>query len=127
MQTAADRYLADAVATATPAQLTGMLYDGAVGALRGAVRLQEAGRWRESLARSIKAQRILLELRSCLDHRAGGEIAGNLHALYTWSHGRLLQANRDRDAALTREVLAVLEPLAAAWREGVLGVVPQAA
>lgn len=124
MHSAAGQYLADKVATATPAQLTGMLYDGAVGALRGAIRLQEAGDWQGALPRSLKAQRIVLELRESLDHAAGGELAANLYRLYTWAHACLLRANSERDVAATRDALDVLEPLAAAWREGVLGVAP---
>lgn len=127
MQHASDYYLADKVATATPAQLTGMLFDASVGALRSAVRLQESGKWQAALPKSLKAQRIILELRATLDHQAGGELAGNLHHLYTWCHSCLLRANRERDVAATQEALTVLEPLASAWREAVLGLVPQPA
>lgn len=124
MRHLADQYLADKVATATPAQLTGMLFDAAVGALRGAIRLQESGDWMAALPRSLKAQRIVLELREALDHEAGGELAGNLWQLYTWVHGCLVRANSERDVVATRDALAVLEPLAGAWREGVLGAAP---
>lgn len=122
--TVADHYLTDRVLTASPAQLTGMLFEAAAAALRGAVRLQEAGDFAAALPRSLKAQRILLELRTSLDHAAGGEIAGNLDRLYTWAHGTLLRANVERDAGATRDALAVVEDLTAAWREGCLGVAP---
>lgn len=127
MQHLANQYLADKVATATPAQLTGMLFDGAVGALRGAIRLQEAGDWQVALPRSLKAQRIVLELRESLDHEGGGDLAANLWQLYTWCHSCLVRANSERDVTATKDALAVLEPIAGAWREAVLGLARVAA
>lgn len=118
---AADHYLADRVLTATPAQLTGMLFEAASASLRGAVRLQEAGDFPAALPRSLKAQRILMELRSALDHSVDPAMADGLDVLYAWAHSSLLRANRDRDAAGTRDALAVVDELGLAWRQGVLG------
>lgn len=123
----ADHYLAERVMTATPAQLTGMLFDALTAAVRGAARLQGQGDFPAALPRSLKAQRIPLELRNTLDHGVGGELARSLDALYTWSHANLVQANRERDAAATARVLDVVEQLAGAWNEGCLGLVPQPA
>lgn len=127
MNSAANQYLADKVATASPAQLTGMLFDSAVAALRGAIRMQEAGEGQAAVARSIKAQRILCELRDSLDHAAGGELAANLSDLYDWAYLTLVRASAAKDVQAVKDVLGVVEPLASAWREGVLGAVPQAA
>lgn len=124
--TAADHYLADRVLTASPAQLTALLYDGAAAAVRGTARLQEAGDHRGALARSLKAQRILLELRGSLDHGAGGQLAGDLDRLYSWCHSELVRATNGRDSAAVKTVLTVVEELGGAWREGCLGV-PQPA
>lgn len=127
MNSATNHYLADKVATATPAQLTGMLFDAAVAALRGAVRLQEAGEWQAGVTRSVKAQRILCELRDSLDHEAGGELAGNLHDLYEWAYLTLVRASASKDVQAVKDVLGVVEPLASGWREAVLQAQPQAA
>ena len=113
---AADRYLSDRVMTATPAELTQMLYDAAVGALRAAVRLGTAGDFDAATPRLVKAQDIVLELRSTLNHEAGS-LAGSLDSIYTWVWQRLLEANLRHDVAATAEALAALEPLADAWRE----------
>ncbi len=123
----ADQYLNDKVATATPAQLTGMLFDGAVGALRGSIRAMEAEQWQPAVARSVRAQRIIFELRDSLDHEAGGEIAGNLYELYTWSYLTLSRSTQDKDVQAVKDVLGVMEPLATGWREAVLGSAPQPA
>ena len=122
---AADHYLADRVLTASPAQLTGMLFDGATAALRGALRLQEAGDYRGALPRSLKAQRILVELRTSLDHTAG-PLAGDLERLYVWAHSCLVRSNSERTPEGTRSALEVVEELAGAWRESCVGLAPVA-
>ena len=115
----ADRYLADRVMTATPAELTGMLYDAAVGSVRSAIASQEQGEWTAAGTKLIKAQSILLELRSALNSDAG-ELADRLSALYTYSFTKLLAANTKRDTEAAREVLNILIPIQQAWRQACL-------
>lgn len=123
MNPAADRYLEERVLTASKAELTSMLFDAAVGALKRAVALQEAGDHAAAAPRLLKAQEIVLELRTTLNHEAG-DLALRLDQLYTWCYASLVRANASRDVAATREGLAVLEPLQTAWREACLGAVP---
>lgn len=113
---AADRYLSDRVMTASPAELTQMLYDAAVGAIRGAVRLGGAEQYAAATPRLVKAQDIVLELRSTLNHEAG-PLATTLDSLYTWIWQRLVDANLRRNTAAAAEALASLEQLADAWRQ----------
>jgi flagellar protein FliS len=119
--TGSDRYLADKVATASPAQLVGMLFDAGVQAVRQAVAANAAGNHVEATRRLIKAQDVVMELRCSLNFDEGGELARNLDALYAYSFRRLVEANVRRDASAMAEVLAVLEPLRDAWREACLG------
>ena len=112
---AADRYLADRVMTATPVELTAMLFDACVGSIKLAVRLQEAGEHVAALPKLTKAQSIVLELRTTLNHDAG-ELAGRLAALYTGAWTLLFRAGTKRDTAAAREALSVIEPLQQAWR-----------
>ena len=116
----ADRYLADRVMTATPAELTGMLYDAAVGCVRSAIAHQEQGDWLAASPKLIKAQSIVMELRSALNTEAGGPLADRLSALYTYSFTKLLAANTKRDTNAAREVLNILTPIQLAWREACL-------
>jgi flagellar protein FliS len=120
-QAAADRYLNDRVLTASPAELTAMLYDACVGALKLAARLQESGDHVRAGGRLLKAQDIVLELRTTLNP-AAGDLAVRLDALYTYAFGLLVKANVQRDPAATLEALSVLEPLAQAWRTACCGV-----
>jgi flagellar secretion chaperone FliS len=112
---AAERYLRERVLTASPAELTAMLFDACVGALKVAARLQEAGDHAKAGQRLVKAQEILLELRSTLNP-AAGELSTQLDALYTYGYGLLITANVKRDRAATLTVLGLVEPLQTAWR-----------
>ena len=113
---AADRYLEERVLTASPVELTAMLYDACVGSIKLAIRLQEAGEHVAALPKLIKAQDIVLELRTTLNHEAG-ELAASLDALYTWAWQLLIRAGTKRDTAAAREALEVVEPLQLAWRQ----------
>jgi flagellar protein FliS len=115
LNAASDRYLADRVNTAGPAELTAMLFDACVGSLKLAIRLQEAGEHTAARPKLVKAQDIVLELRSTLNHEAG-TLASHLDALYTYAWSQLLQSSIRQDIAATREALSVMEPLQIAWR-----------
>ena len=116
---AADHYLAERVMTASPAELTAMLYDACVGAIKSAIRLQEAGEFAAATPKLTKAQDIVLELRTTLNP-AAGELATSLDALYTYAWSQLLQAGFKRDTAAARVALEVVEPLQQAWRASCL-------
>jgi len=112
---AADRYLAERVLNASPAELTAMLFDACVGAIKAAIRLQEAGEHVAAIPKLTKAQDIVLELRTTLNHEAG-QLASNLDALYTFAWSQLIQAGMKRDTPAARAALEVIEPLQVAWR-----------
>lgn len=116
---AADHYLAERVMTASPAELTQMLFDACVGAIKLAIRLQESGAHVAATPKLAKAQDILLELRSTLNHDAG-ELASHLDALYTFAWSQLFQSSLKRDTAAARAALEVVEPLQQAWRTSCL-------
>ena len=105
------------VANASPHQLVTMLFDGffeAVAQARGAMQL---GRQIETKGRAIaRAVRIVDEgLKAALDVEAGGELAGDLLALYAYVAMRLTQANLHNDALALDECVRLLEPVRSAW------------
>ena len=113
---AAQRYMTERVLTASPAELTAMLFDACVGALKLAARLQESGDHVRAGQRLLKVQDIVLELRSTLNKDAG-ELADRLDALYTFAWRRLLDASVQRKSKPAREALDVVDPIRTAWRE----------
>ena len=118
---AADHYLTERVMTASPAELTAMLFDAAVGALKSALRLQAVDDHVTARSRIQKAQDIVLELRSTLNHDAG-PLADQLDALYTFAWTQLLQGSVQRDSRKVRAALEVIEPLQQAWQQACMTV-----
>jgi flagellar protein FliS len=124
-----ERYLADSIATASPAKLLVMLYDRLVLDLR---RAEEAMRAGERLAASpqlIHAQDIVLELRTSLNMDAW-DGAGGLAQIYTFLLTELIGANVKGDADRVAACRALVEPLRDTWREAALSTmapVPAAA
>jgi len=98
-------------------RLVGMLFDGllqAVAAARGAMERGDLVVKGEQIG---KAVRIVEEgLKAGLDP-AGGEMAGNLSALYAYSVRRLTEANLRNDPKALAEVAALIEPVAQAWQD----------
>lgn len=110
------RYVADAVATASPATLLVMLYDRLVLDLERGEAMLEAGNRGGGNAQVQHAQDILLELRAGLDTEAW-EGGPGLAALYVFAHGELVKAVKGADAAAVRGVRELVSPLRDAWRE----------
>ena len=105
-----------AATTASPHQLVTMLFDGfrdAVAHARGAM---AAGRIEDKGLAIGRALRIVDEgLRAGLNLEAGGAIAADLQALYTYIMLRLTHANIRNDDAALAECLSLLEPVRSAW------------
>jgi flagellar secretion chaperone FliS len=71
----------------------------------------------EAKAKAItRAIRIVDEgLKASLDSKAGGELANNLHGLYTYVCLRLTQANLANDESALDECVSLMEPIREAW------------
>jgi flagellar protein FliS len=63
-----------------------------------------------------RALRILLGLRSSLDHVRGGDIARHLGELYDYVSRRLLVVNLNDDLEALREVRDLMNEVREAWR-----------
>jgi flagellar secretion chaperone FliS len=113
----AHRYREVAVKTANPLQLVIMLYDAAICSLKEA-REQIDRKNIEGRSRSInKCISIISELQSCLNLKAGGEIAGSLDRLYDYMKRRLFSANIEQSIQPLAEIEVLLENLRSAWIE----------
>lgn len=103
---------------ASPHQLVELLFDALLQAIanaRGALARGDV----EGKGQAIgKAVRIIEEgLKAGLNLREGGEIAGNLHALYSYSVQRLTHANLRNDDKALEEVRGLIEPVADSWKQ----------
>lgn len=103
---------------ASPHMLIKMLFDGLVLSLNAARGALERGDIAEKGRQIGKAVRILEEgLKAGLNPAQGGDIAGNLAALYDYCVSRLTLANVRNDAALVEEVVRLVAPVAQGWNE----------
>ncbi len=113
----ANRYLEQQIATATPAMLTAMLFDGLVASALRAMDALEAGAASDARRSLLRAQEIVLELRSSLDHAAGGDLARNLDRLYEFIYHKLVTASVGNDIAGLRVAVDIASSLRDTWRE----------
>ena len=120
--TARDTYLGGMTSTASPARLLIMLYDRLVLDLQRAVELGDLGEFLGAGRQLMHAQEIVLELQSSLKIDAW-DGAAQLSGIYSWLHSEMVRANVQRDVAASRGCLALVEPLADAWREAALAAV----
>lgn len=100
---------------ASPHRIIQMLMDGALSKIAIAkgcvVRQDSAGKLRHI----TWAVNIISGLRASLDQQQGGEIAGNLDALYDYMCNKLHEANINNDVKLLEEVTSLLTEIKTGW------------
>lgn len=111
-----NQYLRDQVLNATPARLLTMLYDRLLLDLNRAAGFQESGNWPAASEQLKHAQDIITELSGSLNADVWDGASG-LFATYNYVGNALMNANINRNVALTREAISLLEPLRQAWHE----------
>lgn len=106
------------VEDADPHRLTGLLLDGAIERITqacGQIRHGDVPGKGYSVSRAIA---IVGQLRSDLDHAAGGELSQRLESLYEYVTRRLLHGQLHGDVAALEECIRLLVPI----REGWMGI-----
>lgn len=106
------------VNTANPARIIVMLYDELVKQIDVAIRqIDENGGLDVVNNAILKAHDIVTELMASLDMEKGGEIAKQLHDLYTFFCARLIQGNIKKDPEILRNTRALITELRASWKQ----------
>lgn len=72
-----------------------------------------------------RAQAVIAELLSTLDHQRGGEIAGNLDRLYRFMLDHLIEANLAKSVRHVGQVRRILGIIGGAYREVLRHGMPQ--
>ena len=114
-----ERYLADSVATASPAQLLLMLYDRLVIDLDRGEQALLAGDRPEANTHLKHAQDIVTELHVSLNLDAW-DGANDLASLYAFAETELISANVQGDGAKVTAVRGLMDPLRDTWREAAM-------
>ncbi len=110
-------YVEKAIMTASPQDLTLMLYDGAIRFMRqSAAAIQEKDIEKAHNA-SVRAQDIFIELMSTLNKDY--EIANYLFSLYVFILDNLAKANLKKDPVMIEEMIELTREMRDTWREAV--------
>ncbi|MCO6436063.1 MAG: flagellar export chaperone FliS [Phycisphaerae bacterium] len=117
MTEAADNpYLRDAVMTATPEQLHLMLYDGAIRFTTQARDALAAKDYARSFDRLTRAQNIISEMQSALNHDVNPELCQRVASIYAFLYRKLVDANVQRDVHAVEDALRVLTMERETWQ-----------
>ena len=103
------------VLTASPAELTLMLYDGAIKFCNIAIMGIEQNDINKAHTNIRKVERIIEEFRSTLDRRFA--VAEDFDRVYVYLLRRLLEANLKKDKEILEEVNTHLRSMRDNWKE----------
>ena len=103
------------VLTASPAELTLMLYDGAIKFCNVAVMGIEQNDVAKAYNNIVRVQRIIDEFRSTLDRKY--PVAADFDRVYVYLLQRLFEANIHKDKEILEEVLTHLHSMRDTWKE----------
>ena len=108
-------YTTNKILTASPAEVTLMLYEGAIKFCNIAIVSIEHGEIEKAHLNIKKTQRIIEEFRNTLDHKY--PVAEDFDRIYVYLLQRLLQANIKKDTAILEEVNTHLRSVRDTWKE----------
>lgn len=108
-------YANSKIMTASPAELTLMLYDGAIKFCNIAIMGIEEKDIEKAHNNIIKVERILHEFLNTLDYKY--PVAKDFENVYNYLIQRLHEANIKKDAEILQEVLKHLRTMRDTWKE----------
>lgn len=108
-------YQNNRILTASPADLTLMLYEGAIKFCNIAIMACEKKDIEKAHIHIRKTDAIIEEFQLTLDHKY--PVAKDFDQVYTYLRQRLLQANLKKDPEILEEVLKHLRTMRDTWKE----------
>lgn len=109
------QYNNNKIMTASPAELTLMLYEGAIKFGNLAIMAIEENDVEKAHKNIMKVQRIVEEFRYTLDHKYA--VAEDFDRVYKYLLTRLLEANLSKDKEIMEEVVEHLRSMRDNWKE----------
>ena len=103
------------ILTASPAELTLMLYEGAIKFCNIAIMGIEQKDMQKAHTNNMKVQRIINHLRITLDMKY--PVAQDFERIYEYLDRRLVMANMKKDIEILEEVLTHLRSVRDTWKE----------
>lgn len=108
-------YATNKILTATPAELTLMLYEGAIKFCNIAVKAIEEKDIEKAHTNIVKAEKIIQEFQATLNNKYA--VAEDFNKVYNYLNDRLLEANMKKDKEILEEVLKHLRTMRDTWKE----------
>lgn len=108
-------YANNKVMTASPAELTLMLYEGAIKFCNIAIKAIDDQDMTTAHNNIMKVENIIRELRGSLNHKY--PVAKDFEAVYKYVEQRLIEANIKKDKEILEEVLTHLRTMRDTWKE----------
>lgn len=115
MPTGYSTYQNNKIMTASPAELTLMLYEGAIKFCNIAIMGIEQNDVQKAHTNITKVEQIIEEFRSTLDFKY--PVAKDFDEVYKYLYDRLVQANLKKDKEILEEVLGHLRTMRDTWKE----------
>lgn len=112
---AAAAYQGNKIQTASPADLTLMLYEGAIKFCNIAIVAIENGNILKANDNIIKTEKVIVEFRATLDFKY--PVAKDFDRIYDYLYRRLVEANIKKDKEILEEVLVNLREMRDTWKE----------
>lgn len=112
---AAAAYQNNSIQTASPADLTLMLYEGAIKFCNMALDGLQNGDKEKANNNIIKAEKIIVEFRATLDFKY--PVAKDFDVVYDYIYRRLIEANIKKDADILKEALKYIREMRDTWKE----------
>lgn len=110
-----ESYARNRILTASPSELTLMLYEGAIKFCNIAIAGIEENDVEKAHLNIKKVEDIIFEFRASLDPKY--EVAKDFENVYTYLTERLVEANVKKDAVILGEVLKHLRTMRDTWKE----------
>lgn len=108
-------YKSNSIQTASPAELTLMLYDGAIKFCNIALGALEHDDIEKANNNMIKAQKIIVEFRATLDFKY--PVAKDFDRVYDYIYRRLVEANIHKDKDILEDALKYIREMRDTWKE----------
>ena len=109
------QYNRNKIMTASPQELTLMLYDGAIKFCNIAISGCEEKDIQKAHDNIMKVERIIEEFQMTLDFKY--PVANDFNNVYNYIMGRLREANMTKDSAILKEVSEHLHTMRDTWKE----------
>lgn len=103
------------IMTASPAELTLMLYEGAIKFCNIAIMGIEENNIQKAHTNIVKVENIIEEFQATLNHKY--PVAKDFENVYNYLQERLVEANMKKDKEILEEVLVHLRTMRDTWKE----------